>query len=55
MGYDLVPQDARGFGPVHLVDIVGYVDYIYWPSETWSRFGVANDRLPKITPSSDDP
>lgn len=39
-------QDSRHFGPVPMGDIVGYVDYIYWPSESWSRFGVANDRLP---------
>jgi signal peptidase I len=39
-------RDSRHFGTVHLGDIVGYVDYIYWPSESWSRFGVANDRLP---------
>jgi len=39
-------KDSRDFGPIHLGDIVGYVEYIYWPSESWSRFGVANDRLP---------
>jgi signal peptidase I len=39
-------RDSRHFGTVHMGDIVGYVDYVYWPSETWSRFGVANDRLP---------
>ena len=39
-------RDSRHFGTVHMGDIVGYVDYVYWPSESWSRFGVANDRLP---------
>jgi signal peptidase I len=39
-------NDSRRFGPVPMGDIVGYVDYIYWPAESWSRFGVANDRLP---------
>jgi signal peptidase I len=39
-------KDSRHFGTIHLADIVGYVEYIYWPSESWSRFGVANDRLP---------
>jgi signal peptidase I len=39
-------KDSRDFGSIHLADIVGYVQYIYWPSESWSRFGVANDRLP---------
>ena len=39
-------KDSRHFGSVHVGDIVGYVDYVYWPSESWSRFGVANDRLP---------
>lgn len=39
-------KDSRHFGSIPIGDIVGYVDYIYWPSESWSRFGVANDRLP---------
>ena len=39
-------MDSRHFGSIHLGDIVGYVEYIYWPSESWARFGVANDRLP---------
>jgi signal peptidase I len=39
-------KDSRHFGTIHVADIVGYVEYIYWPSASWSRFGVANDRLP---------
>jgi signal peptidase I len=39
-------KDSRQFGSISIEDIVGYVDYVYWPSESWSRFGVANDRLP---------
>jgi signal peptidase I len=39
-------KDSRHFGSIHLADIVGYVQYIYWPSASWSRFGVASDRLP---------
>jgi signal peptidase I len=39
-------RDSRHFGTVHVADIVGHVEYLYWPSESWSRFGVANDRLP---------
>jgi signal peptidase I len=39
-------KDSRDLGSIHLGDIVGYVQYVYWPSESWSRFGVANDRLP---------
>jgi signal peptidase I len=39
-------RDSRHFGSVHAGDIVGYVDYVYWPAESWSRFGVADDRLP---------
>ena len=39
-------KDSRDFGSIHLGDIVGYVQYVYWPSKSWSRFGVANDRLP---------
>ena len=26
--------------PLHVGDITGYVDYIYYPAESWSRFGV---------------
>lgn len=39
-------KDSRDFGAIHWGDIVGYVEYVYWPSGSWSRFGVANDRLP---------
>jgi signal peptidase I len=39
-------RDSQHFGSIHLADIVGYVEYIYWPAKSWSRFGVANDRLP---------
>jgi signal peptidase I len=36
-------RDTRHFGAINLEDIVGYVEYFYWPTESWSRFGVAND------------
>ena len=39
-------RDSRHFGSIHLADFVGCVEYIYWPSESWSRFGVVNDQLP---------
>lgn len=39
-------KDSRDFGSIHLGDIVGYVQYVFWPSESWSRFGSLNDRLP---------
>ena len=39
-------RDSREFGAVPVGDVVGYVEYIYWPAESWSRFGVADDRLP---------
>jgi signal peptidase I len=39
-------RDSRHFRSVHGADIVGYVDYVYWPAESWSRFGVVDDRLP---------
>jgi signal peptidase I len=32
-------KDSRHFGPIHAGDITGYVDYIYYPAEAWSRFG----------------
>jgi signal peptidase I len=39
-------KDSRHFGTIPLADVIGHVEYIYWPSESWSRFGVANDQLP---------
>ena len=39
-------RDSRHFGAIHIADIIGHIEYIYWPSGSWSRFGVANDRLP---------
>lgn len=32
-------KDSRHFGPVPLADVLGRVDYIYWPAQSWSRFG----------------
>ena len=34
-------NDSRNFGEVHAGDILGCVDYIYWPAASWSRFGLA--------------
>jgi signal peptidase I len=39
-------KDSRHFGTIQLADIVGDVEYLYWPTQSWSRFGVANDQLP---------
>ena len=36
-------RDSRAFGSIHAGDVIGYVDYIYYPAETWSRFGVCRD------------
>jgi signal peptidase I len=33
-------NDSRSFGAIHVGDVIGYVDYIYWPAESWTRFGV---------------
>ena len=33
-------KDSRHIGSIHVGDVIGYVDYIYFPAETWSRFGV---------------
>ena len=35
--------DSRHNGSVHAGDVIGYVDYNYFPAETWSRFGVYRD------------
>jgi signal peptidase I len=37
-------NDSRQIGSIPVGEIVGYVEYIYWPSASWSRYGVANDR-----------
>ena len=31
--------DSRHYGPVPLDDILGKVDFIYFPAGSWSRFG----------------
>lgn len=31
--------DSRQFGPAPLATIVGRADYLYWPVDTWARFG----------------
>jgi len=31
--------DSRQFGPIAYGTIQGRADYIYWPADTWSRFG----------------
>ena len=32
-------EDSRAFGPVPLGDILGGVQYVYYPAGTWERFG----------------
>jgi signal peptidase I len=36
-------RDSRHIGSIHVGDVIGYVDYLYFPAETWSRFGVYRD------------
>ncbi len=36
-------RDSRYIGSIHVGDVIGYVDYRYFPAETWSRFGVYQD------------
>lgn len=36
-------RDSRHVGSIHIGDVIGYADYIYFPAETWSRFGVYRD------------
>ena len=35
-------RDSRHIGSIHVGDVVGYVDYIYFPAESWSRLGVCD-------------
>lgn len=36
-------RDSRSIGSIHVGDVIGYVDYNFFPAETWSRFGVYQD------------
>ena len=36
-------KDSRHIGSIHVGDVIGYVDYIFFPAETWSRLGVYRD------------
>ena len=36
-------RDSRNFGVIPVGDILGYPQYIYWPSQSWSRFGLCQD------------
>lgn len=36
-------RDSRHIGSIHAGDVIGHIDYIYYPTETWSRFGVIED------------
>ena len=36
-------RDSRHIGSIHVGDVIGYVDYNYFPAETWSRFGTVRD------------
>jgi len=36
-------RDSRQIGSIHVGDVIGYVDYVFFPAETWSRFGVCRD------------
>ncbi len=34
-----ISSDSRHFGPISLASIVGRAQYLYWPVDSWSRFG----------------
>jgi signal peptidase I len=36
-------RDSRHIGSIRVDDVLGYVDYIYYPAETWSRIGWFRD------------
>ena len=36
-------MDSRGVGVIPLAEIIGSVQYIFWPAESWSRFGACQD------------
>jgi signal peptidase I len=35
--------DSRGVGLIPQAEVIGAVQYIFWPAESWSRFGAAQD------------
>jgi signal peptidase I len=35
--------DSRSFGFVPLGELLGYVQYVYYPAESWTRFGPYRD------------
>lgn len=36
-------RDSREIGSVHVGDVIGFVEYNFFPAETWSRFGASQD------------
>lgn len=38
-----ISRDSRTIGFVALSDVIGDVQYRYWPAVTWTRFGVVNE------------
>ncbi|MBU3914017.1 signal peptidase I, partial [bacterium] len=36
-------MDSRFFGPIPLADVNGRAEFIYFPAETWKRFGKYRD------------
>lgn len=38
-----ISRDSRTIGFVALSDVIGDVQYRYWPTVTWTRFGVVNE------------
>ncbi|MFN5328505.1 MAG: signal peptidase I [Planctomycetota bacterium] len=38
-----ISRDSRTIGFVALGDVIGDVQYRYWPAVTWTRFGVVNE------------
>jgi signal peptidase I len=35
--------DSRSFGCVSLGDVIGQVQYVWCPAETWTRFGAVQE------------
>lgn len=36
-------RDSRHIGSIHVGEVIGFIDYIFFPAETWSRFGLYRD------------
>jgi signal peptidase I len=37
-------RDSRFIGSIHAADLIGRAEYIYWPADSWARFGTVRGK-----------